>query len=77
MTGSVADIPGGYLPEATIAKQFKVQPQALRVWRRQGKGPPFIKVGRHIFYRAESLAAWLRSQEVQPVRTTRTEEATV
>ena len=32
-------------------------------WRSQGRGPPFIKIGRKIFYRREKLADWLRNRE--------------
>ena len=33
-------------------------------WRSQGRGPPFIKIGRKIFYRREKLADWLRNREL-------------
>jgi Helix-turn-helix domain len=68
MMESIADMPGGYMLEATIAKQLNLTPQTLRKWRRQGKGPAFIKIGRRIFYRVASCDAWLKSREIQPVR---------
>ncbi len=64
----IAHVPGGYIPEAEIAAELNVSPRTLRKWRAQGKGPPFIKIGRNVFYRDASRDAWLRRQEVEPVR---------
>jgi hypothetical protein len=58
----------GYVPEEELAKQLNVQVRTLRKWRRAGAGPPYVKVGREVHYRDEACAAWLKSQEVQPVR---------
>ena len=32
-------------------------------WRREGGGPPFIKIGRRIFYPRAKLADWIRGRE--------------
>ena len=32
-------------------------------WRREGGGPPFIKIGRRIFYPRAKLADWISSRE--------------
>ena len=34
-------------------------------WRRDGDGPPFIKIGRRIFYPRDKLAEWLNSREAR------------
>ena len=34
-------------------------------WRREGGGPPFIKIGRRIFYPRGKLADWMRSREAR------------
>jgi hypothetical protein len=34
-------------------------------WRRNGEGPPFIKIGRQIFYRRDRLCDWLQAHEAR------------
>jgi hypothetical protein len=63
----VADIPG-YTNERATADELGLVVRTLRKWRQQGRGPAYVKFGRQIHYRNESLAAWLQSCEVQPVR---------
>lgn len=36
------------VPEGTLAN-----------WRYQGRGPAFLRVGRHVRYRAEDVAEWI------------------
>jgi excisionase family DNA binding protein len=43
------------VPRATLAN-----------WRSAGKGPPFVKVGRHVRYRREDVDRWVEAQVVQP-----------
>jgi hypothetical protein len=62
-----ARIPG-YTSEHKTAEELNVAVRTLRLWRRRGMGPPWTAVGRQIFYADESRAAWLKSREVQPVR---------
>jgi predicted DNA-binding transcriptional regulator AlpA len=42
----------------------------LRRWRREGKGPPFIRVGpsKQIRYRFSDVQAWLTAQTIDPER---------
>src|SRR5215469_8075954 len=40
-----------------------VSPATLMNWRCQNVGPPFTKLGRKIWYKAESLQAWIDSKE--------------
>jgi hypothetical protein len=58
----------GYSSESETAEELNVAIRTLRKWRQLQIGPPWTTVGRQIFYGNESRAAWLRSQEVQPVR---------
>jgi hypothetical protein len=58
----------GYTPEPETAEELRISVRTLRKWRQLGIGPPYIEVGRQIHYGDESRAAWLRSREVQPVR---------
>lgn len=61
-----ADVPPGYLDEATAAAQLGKQVQTLRKWAVQRKGPPRVKVGKRVLYREEALRAWLVAQESDP-----------
>lgn len=55
------------LSEAAYAKARGVSIRSIQRERAQRIGPPFIRLGRRIFYRPESIEAWLLAQEqVQP-----------
>lgn len=43
------------LPEAT-----------LRQWRYLGRGPAYMKVGKHIRYRQADLTKWIDTQRIEP-----------
>ena len=55
-----------------MAEVFRISRQTLRVWRMNGYGPIFIRVGRCIRYRREDLDVWLEKQAIanapEPVR---------
>jgi Helix-turn-helix domain len=40
--------------------------QGLRLWRREGKGPPAIKIGRKVLYRVAAVDEWLKGLEASP-----------
>ena len=44
--------------------ELRCHPQTLSNWRSAGEGPPFVRVGRRIFYRRGDLHSWLRMQTV-------------
>lgn len=46
-----------YAAERGVSVRTVQRERALRV------GPPFIKLGRKVFYRREAVAAWLLSKE--------------
>jgi hypothetical protein len=39
-----------------------LQPNTLEIWRVQGRGPKYIKVGRLVRYRESDLDAWLEGR---------------
>ncbi len=41
-----------------------LKPITLWTWRRDGKGPPATKIGRHVLYYKPSVEKWIRDQEV-------------
>ncbi len=43
---------------------FPVARKTLEVWRCQGRGPVFIKIGRRVFYRIEDLTRFLEGIEI-------------
>jgi Helix-turn-helix domain len=38
---------------------------ALRKWRREGKGPAYVRVGRSVRYRVDDLDAFLTAHRVE------------
>ena len=51
------------LTEADYAAQRGVSLRTLQRERSLRIGPPFIKLGRQIYYRPDAIAAWLLDQE--------------
>ncbi len=47
------------LTPAECAAQLGIAKETLCRWRLRGDGPPFIKQGRWVRYRAEDVAAFL------------------
>jgi hypothetical protein len=66
--GKVLD---GYLTEDQQAAALHVVPRTLRSWRKDGEGPPYLKIGWRIFYPLTGSAAWLKANEQAPVRSER------
>jgi predicted DNA-binding transcriptional regulator AlpA len=44
-----------------------VKPTTLSMWRHQGKGPRYLKIGRSCFYLESDIEKWLDAQAVVPV----------
>ncbi len=47
-----------------LADYLGVPLATVYVWRTRGGGPPALKVGRHLRFRAEDVATWVRSREL-------------
>jgi Helix-turn-helix domain len=58
-----------YLEKDAAAAELGVCERTLDRWHQLGGGPPRATIGRRIFYRRSSVAAWLSSRE-QPVSNT-------
>ncbi|WP_067902762.1 helix-turn-helix domain-containing protein [Nocardia vaccinii] len=43
-----------------VAQFFKVTPDTVREWRRNGYGPPARRVGRHLRWVPEEVSDWFR-----------------
>jgi predicted site-specific integrase-resolvase len=45
------------------ARFLRLQKQTLEAWRLTGKGPAFLKLGRRVVYRRESLERFMAESE--------------
>ena len=52
-----------YITEKQYAEMRGVSTRTIMRERSGGNGPPFIKLGKVIYYRKEALKAWLLAQE--------------
>jgi len=50
------------------AEYLGLKPSTLVGWRTAGKGPTYIKVGRHCLYRLADIETWLDAQAVIPFK---------
>jgi len=48
-----------YLTEKETGKRIAVSRSTLRKWRREGWGPPYVKLGRIVRYPLRSLENWV------------------
>jgi hypothetical protein len=53
------------VPEADFAERIGQSVHTLRTWRSRGLGPPFVKIGKKIFY-GEGARLWVLAQERDP-----------
>ena len=49
-----------------VAELLGVPVATLANWRASGKGPPYLRVGRHVRYRATDVETWIDSQVRDP-----------
>lgn len=49
------------LDEVQLAKRLGMSRKALSIRRWRGGGPPFVRLGRRVFYRPEDVQEWLAS----------------
>jgi hypothetical protein len=55
------------LPEGAAAAYLGEVPEGtMRQWRYLGKGPAYVKIGRHVRYRRADLDAFIAAQRVDP-----------
>jgi hypothetical protein len=57
-----------HLPEEEAAAGIGKTPRTLQSWRQQGIGPPYVKIGKTVYYERSALLGWLKAQQVVPVR---------
>ncbi len=54
--------PDVYLDTREAAELLKLSPVTLTQWRSHDCGPPFLRLGRAVRYRASELRAWADAQ---------------
>lgn len=47
-----------------LAQRLEKSSKTLETWRREGVGPPYVRVGRDIRYRESDVERWLAAQTV-------------
>jgi hypothetical protein len=57
-----------YAGRNEAAAYLRVCKKTLERWQAAGTGPATTKIGRTVYYRWETLRAWVASRESQPVR---------
>ena len=68
---SVLVLPDGRMDTKNAATYCGLSTKTLAMWRSQGTGPKFLKLGR-VFYYREDLDAWLKSGVVNSTAQART-----
>jgi DNA-binding transcriptional MerR regulator len=53
----------GWMTRAEVAEAIGVTPATLQRWDHQRIGPPTLRLGRQVYYRAEAFRAWLVARE--------------
>ena len=53
------------------AEYLRLQEQTLEAWRLRGTGPTFLKLGRRVVYRRESLEKFMAERERRSTSDTR------
>ncbi len=63
---AVAEITESLIRPTDLAELIGVPVATLANWRCAGKGPPFLKVGRHVRYRPRDVEMWIASRVTTP-----------
>jgi len=53
----------GWMTRDEVAAELKVSVATLQRWECQRIGPPLVRLGRRVYYRAEAFREWLISRE--------------
>jgi predicted DNA-binding transcriptional regulator AlpA len=60
----------GLLTPEQLAQEMGVTVRTVQRWHFQRQGPPRVVIGRQIYYRIESVKAWLAAREEPEARAT-------
>ncbi len=62
----MVDVELGLMSERELAEKLKISLATLRAWRRNKRGPAFVRMGKAIKYRVDDVKDWLDGQRVDP-----------
>jgi predicted DNA-binding transcriptional regulator AlpA len=54
-----------FLTERDLTAELRMKPQSLAMWRTQGRGPAYVKLGQLVRYRRSDVEIWLKSRVVR------------
>jgi predicted DNA-binding transcriptional regulator AlpA len=74
-TDQISSILAGYLTPKELANALGVSQRTIARWHHFREGPPRVAFGRKVFYRLESVSAWIASCERPEPRAGRTRRA--
>ena len=66
ITADTGPLLGGWLTRPQVAAEIGVSVDTLQRWETRRIGPPCVRIGRKVFYRAEAFRDWLISRERGP-----------
>jgi hypothetical protein len=58
--------PSDLVPDTNAAQILRLKPATLAAWRAQRRGPPFIRLGRAIFYWRRDLIDYITANRHEP-----------
>lgn len=58
----MATVAQHYMSPEDLAEHFGIPVASIYAWRYRGTGPKAFKIGRHVRYRVEDVAAWVEAQ---------------
>lgn len=57
----------GWLTRARVAEEIGVSVDTLQRWETARIGPPSVRIGRKVLYRADAFRQWLIAREPPPI----------
>ena len=55
----------GWVEREDLAAELDVTVRTLVRWASSGFGPPYVKIGRKVWYRRQAVDEWLRTMEAK------------
>jgi predicted DNA-binding transcriptional regulator AlpA len=56
-----------YLTTEEVARELRIKPQTLMVWRCDGRGPDYVKIGGSVRYPKAALAEYVENNTIRRV----------
>lgn len=51
-----------FLTTEELSEILKIPARTLRFWRKENRGPPWLKMGRSVKYRESEVSEWVNKQ---------------